>query len=61
MFVLTLDLEIAPTTNDIGQLTLCGDLANRWTDKSLASVVFRNGVDGSLSEVSWSKCLLFMT
>jgi hypothetical protein len=61
MLVMTLDLEIAPTTTDIGQLALCGDSSNRWADKSVASVVFRNGVDGFLSEVSWSKYLLFVT
>ncbi|PSN42557.1 Peroxisomal carnitine O-octanoyltransferase [Blattella germanica] len=50
MFVLSLDSDPAPTSSDIGQLSLCGDLTNRWADKSLDCVVFENGVEGILSE-----------
>jgi hypothetical protein len=61
IFVMSLDSEIARTSSDIAQLILCGDLANRWADKSMGSVTFHNGVDGALSEVyCLSKCVLLM-
>ncbi|KAJ9588507.1 hypothetical protein L9F63_018119, partial [Diploptera punctata] len=52
MFVLCLDSEAATTSSEIGQLSLCGNLESRWADKSLNCIVFKNGVEGILSEHS---------
>ena len=59
LFVLALDSGYAPTASAIGQLGLCSNLKDRWADKSFTCLVFKNGVEGILCEVSDLKFCLF--
>lgn len=48
--VLVLDDNIPTTTDEIYRHSVCGDPANRWADKSIQSLAFRNGTFGASAE-----------
>lgn len=45
--VLVLDDHEPEDCNEIFSLTMCGDAKNRWADKSITSIVFKNGLFGA--------------
>lgn len=45
--VLVLDDSEPLDTNEIFELSMCGDSANRWADKSITSIAFKNGTFGA--------------
>jgi len=51
VLVATLDTECPATDSDLAQNLLGGDYANRWSDKSIGLVFFKNGTLGGISEV----------
>lgn len=45
--VLILDESEPTEANDIFRLSMCGDARNRWADKSISSIAFKNGTFGA--------------
>lgn len=45
--VLVLDDSEPQNTSEIFKLCMCGDAKNRWADKSITSIVFKNGLFGA--------------
>lgn len=52
LFILVLDDEAPEGMSALGRAMLCGNGANRWLDKGMEVVVFRNGRMGGLMEHS---------
>jgi len=57
LFVLVLDDEV-PTTNSEMGLSLLAGVGNRWYDKSLTLVAFKNGRIGANAEHTWADALV---
>lgn len=51
MMVLSFDSNCPSTWSEISQKVLCGDIENKWADKSSCMVVFENGKFGFTGEV----------
>lgn len=48
--VLILDDNEPATMNEIFRLSMCGDQRNRWADKSISSIAFKNGTFGASAD-----------
>lgn len=51
MMVLSFDRNCPTTWSEISQKVLCGDIENKWADKSSCMVAFENGKFGFTGEV----------
>ncbi|XP_069696475.1 peroxisomal carnitine O-octanoyltransferase [Periplaneta americana] len=50
MFVMVLSKDVKLNVSDVAQASLDSDMENRWADKSLMCVIYRNGLQGGVNE-----------
>lgn len=55
MFILVLDDDTPETDSDVSQCDLCGDYRNRWADKAMMMIYYKNGRSGGVCDVSLIK------
>lgn len=58
LFTLLLDDEKPRSVDDVPNHCMNGDYNNRWADKSITIVVFKNGLFGTISDVSFGGSFL---
>lgn len=51
MFILVLDDDSPDTDSEVSSCNLCGDYRNRWADKAMMMIYYKNGRSGGVCDV----------